>query len=102
MFNQEIILTPSQCESIIDMNKGYTPSKVIRNSEVVVALGRTSSESKVDTSEEIKSILLPKLSKYGVSDLPNSFNLLKYVGTEFKKHKDVGYTPIQTNDIKHY
>ena len=79
MFNQEIILTPNQCESIINMNDGFNPSKVIRNSEVVVALGRTSSESKVDTSEEIKSILLPKLSKYGVNDLPNPFNLLKHL-----------------------
>ncbi len=97
MFNQEIILTPNQCESIINMNDGFNPSKVIRNSEVVVALGRTSSESKVDTSEEIKSILLPKLSKYGVNDLPNTFNLLKYeAGQEFKKHKDVG-ADIHTN-----
>ena len=42
-------------------------------------------------ADVVLSILLPKLSKYGVSDLPNSFNLLKYeAGQEFKKHKDVG------------
>ena len=91
MFNQEVILTPKECKSIIDMNTGFTQSKVVRNEKEYVSEIRTSSESKVDTSEEVKSMLLPKLSKYGVSDLPKTFNLLKYeVGQQFKKHKDVG------------
>ena len=91
MFNQEVILTPKECKSIINMNTGFTESKVVRNEKEYVSEIRTSSESKVDTSKEVKSILLPKLSKYGISDLPETFNLLKYeVGQQFKKHKDVG------------
>ena len=91
MFNQEVILTPKECKSIIDMNTGFTQSKVVRNEKEYVSEIRTSSESKVDTSEEVKSMLLPKLSKYGISDLPETFNLLKdEVGQQFKKQKDVG------------
>ena len=95
MFNQEVILTPTQCESIINMNNGFESSKVIRNStDVYVSNIRTSTESKVYTSREVKSILLPKLLKYGVTNLPNKFSILKYeIGQEFKKHRDVGGSP---------
>ena len=62
MFNQEVILTPHQCESIINMNNGFESSKVIRNStDVYVSNIRTSTESKVYTSREVKSILFPHI-----------------------------------------
>jgi len=57
MFNQEIILTPSQCESIIDMNKGFTPSKVIKKHKDVGAHTHTNKRYKtliIQLSENYK------------------------------------------------
>ena len=90
MFNQEIILTKNECKSIIEMNNGFTQSKLGTDKSGYVSNVRTSSESIVNVSEEIKSMLLPKLSKYGVTNLPNTFSILKYkIGQEFKKHRDI-------------
>lgn len=94
MFNQEIILTKNECKSIIEMNNGFTQSKLGTDRVGYVSNIRTSTESKVYTSREVKSILLPKLLKYGVTNLPNKFSILKYeIGQEFKKHRDVGGSP---------
>ena len=90
MFNQEIILTKNECKSIIEMNNGFTQSKLGTDRVGYVSNIRTSTESKVNVSEEVKSMLLPKLSKYGVTNLPNTFSILKYkIGQEFKKHRDI-------------
>ena len=91
MFNQEIILTPEECQSIIDMNRGFSRSGVASLHNTYENSYRTSSESPTKTTDGIRLLLLPKLSKYNIISLPNYFNILKYdIGQEFKKHKDIG------------
>ena len=46
MFNQEVILTPKECKSIIDMNTGFTQSKVVRNEKEYVSEIRTTLNQK--------------------------------------------------------
>ena len=91
MFNQEVILTSDECQSIIDMNRGFSRSGVASLHNTYENSYRTSSESLTKTTDGIRLLLLPKLSKYNIISLPNYFNILKYdIGQEFKKHKDVG------------
>tara|TARA_B100000925_G_scaffold257097_1_gene211289 strand:+ start:273 stop:791 length:519 start_codon:yes stop_codon:yes gene_type:complete len=91
MFNQEIILTPEECDSIIRMNNGYKRSGVASLHNTYENSYRTSYESPTKTTDGIRLLLLPKLSKYNIISLPNYFNILKYdIGQEFKKHKDIG------------
>ena len=91
MFNQEIILTPEECDSIIRMNNGFKRSGVASLHNTYENSYRTSSESPTKTTDGIRLLLLPKLSKYNIISLPNYFNILKYdIGQEFKKHKDIG------------
>ena len=91
MFNQEIILTSDECQSIIDMNRGFSRSGVASLHNTYENSYRTSSESPTKTTDGIRLLLLPKLSKYNIISLPNYFNILKYdIGQEFKKHKDIG------------
>ena len=91
MFNQEIILTPEECQSIIDMNRGFSRSGVASLHNTYENSYRTSSESPTKTTDGMRLLLLPKLSKYNIISLPNYFNILKYdIGQEFKKHKDIG------------
>lgn len=101
MLNQEIVLTTNECMSIINMSTDFIQSTVFINETEYISDDRTSSESKLYTSKEVKSILLPKLSKYGINDLPKTFSLLKYqVGQEFKKHKDAGLSKRTINRYK--
>jgi len=91
MFNQEIILTPEECDSIIRMNNGFKRSGVASLHNTYENSYRTSSESPTKTTDGMRLLLLPKLSKYNIISLPNYFNILKYdIGQEFKKHKDIG------------
>ena len=91
MFNQEIILTPEECQSIIDMNRGFSRSGVASLHNTYENSYRTSSESPTKTTDGMRLLLLPKLLKYNIISLPNYFNILKYdIGQEFKKHKDIG------------
>ena len=92
MINQEIILTSDECQSIIDMNTGFSPSKVMYNdAKGRTGNYRTSYDSYTETSDTIKDLLLPKLSKYNITSLPSHFSILRYkVGQEFKKHRDQG------------
>ena len=91
MFNQEIILTPEECDSIIRMNTGFKRSGVASLHNTYENSYRTSSESPTKTTDGMRLLLLPKLSKYNIISLPNYFNILKYdIGQEFKKHKDIG------------
>lgn len=91
MFNQEIILTPEECDSIIRMNDGFKRSGVASLHNTYENSYRTSSESPTKTTDGMRLLLLPKLSKYNIISLPNYFNILKYdIGQEFKKHKDIG------------
>ena len=91
MFNQEIILTPEECDSIIRMNNGFKRSGVASLHNTYENSYRTSFESPTKTTDGMRLLLLPKLSKYNIISLPNYFNILKYdIGQEFKKHKDIG------------
>ena len=91
MFNQEVILTSDECQSIIDMNRGFSRSGVASLHNTYENSYRTSSESLTKTTDGIRLLLLPKLSKYNIISLPNYFNILKYdIGQEFKKHRDIG------------
>lgn len=91
MFNQEVILTSDECQSIIDMNRGFSRSGVASLHNTYENSYRTSSESPTKTTDGMRLLLLPKLSKYNIISLPNYFNILKYdIGQEFKKHKDIG------------
>lgn len=91
MLNQEIILTSDECQSIIDMNQGFSRGGYsISSSNKLYSSHNTSYQSRIETSEAINQLLLPKLSKYDIKSLPPQFNLLKYeVGHQFKKHKDI-------------
>lgn len=102
MFNQEIILTSEECQSIIDMNNGFSPSKVIYNdAKGKTSNYRTSYDCWIRTSDTIRDLLLPKLSKYNITSLPPHFNILKYeIGQEFKKHRDSGLNEQTTKRIK--
>lgn len=91
MLNQQVILTSDECQSIIDMNDGFTRSGFIIDENNYTNSYRTSYESWTKTSDTIRDLLLPKLSKYNIISLPSHFNILRYqVGQEFKKHKDQG------------
>lgn len=92
MLNQEKILTPKECQSIIDMNGGFSRSALIAAGENKYTNSyRTSYESWTETSDTIRDLLLPKLSKYNITNLPSHFYILRYkVGQEFKKHRDQG------------
>ena len=101
MFNQEIILTSEECQSIIDMNKGFSRSGLISSENKYTNSYRTSYESWTETSDTIRDLLLPKLSKYGITNLPPHFNILRYkVGQEFKKHRDSGLNESTTKRYK--
>ena len=87
MFNQEIILTLKECQSIIDMNRGFSRSGVSLHNTYENSY-RTSSESPTKTTDGMRLLLLPKLLKYNIISLPNYFNILKYdIGQEFKNIK---------------
>jgi len=91
MFNQEIILTPEECQSIIDMNHGFSRSKLITDENNYTNSYRTSYDCWIRTSDTIRDLLLPKLSKYNIISLPSHSNILRYqVGQEFKRHRDQG------------
>ena len=91
MLNQEVILTSDECQSIIHMNQGFIRGGYsISSSTMLYSSHNTSYQSRIETSEAINQLLLPKLSKYNIKSLPPHFNLLKYeVGHQFKKHKDI-------------
>jgi hypothetical protein len=91
MFNQEILFTKEECRDIINMNNGFTRSKVLSVYGYNLSSRRTGYYSLVETTDEIKNLLLPKLSKYGVIGLATNFTILRYEkGQEFKKHRDSG------------
>ena len=91
MFNQEIILTKNECKSIIEMNNGFTQSKLGAAKGGYDSSIRSSYDSIIETNDTIRNLLLPKLSKYGVVSLSDYFTILKYeIGHEFKKHRDIG------------
>jgi|TARA_R100000231_G_C5293119_1_gene155198 hypothetical protein len=91
MFNQEIILTKNECKSIIEMNNGFTQSKLGAAKGGYDSSIRSSYDSIIETNDTIRNLLLPKLSKYGVVGLSDYFTILKYeIGHEFKKHRDIG------------
>ena len=94
MYNQEVIFTKEDCNRIIDMNDGFTQSKLYYadGGNIKFTMNKRSSyQSSTKTTDEIRNLLLPKLSKHRVISLPNNFNILRYEkGQEFKKHRDVG------------
>jgi len=91
MYNQEVIFTKEECKRIIDMNSGFTQSKLASADGGYNSSERSSYDSVTKTTDEIRNLLLPKLSKYGVIELSNYFNILRYEkGQEFKKHRDIG------------
>ena len=100
MLNQEIILTPEECQYIIDSNTGFKRSTLVAYGHSIQASQyRTSQDSYIDTTDEINNLLLPKLLKYNISNLPKVGTLLKYeVGQEFRLHRDSGRAP--GNNIK--
>ena len=100
MCNQEIILSKEECKHIIDMNSGFTRSKLAGAKDGYDSSARSSYDCLTKTTDEIRALLLPKLSKYGVIGLSDYFNILRYEkGQEFKKHRDIG---LNQNTNKRY
>ena len=78
MYNQEVIFTKEECKRIIDMNSGFTQSKLASADDGYKSSERSSYDSVTKTTDEIRNLLLPKLFKYGVIELSNYFNILRY------------------------
>lgn len=93
MFNQEILFSPKECEFILestdnDYKKSETELSRKRNKQSEY---RTSSESLNEINESLKILLLNKLSKLDVIDLPTHGHIIRYNhGEYFKIHSDRG------------
>jgi hypothetical protein len=76
MYNQQVIFTREECNRIIDMNKGFIQSQLYdswgggasldRTKTFISNKKRSSYDSLTKTTDEVRNLLLPKLSKYGV------------------------------------
>jgi hypothetical protein len=94
MIEQEIILTNSECNQILDLynNLEFKRSRVSDSNDYSeITDYRTSYEITLSNDEFISNLLLPKLEKFGVKSLPNFMKIIRYeIGQEFKYHVDNG------------
>ena len=91
-FFSDIIFSKEECDSILKLNDGFN---TINNSKVEIAIPskRKSKFGKVTNIELLESIILPKVSRFGILNLKNSQPMfIQYnVGDYFKPHTDVTY-----------
>ena len=89
---QEIILTREECKSIIDLCdiSQFERSMVsYENDTIEVNDCRTSYEYNLKTNEYITNLILPKINKFQIKNLPEYLKIIKYEkGQEFKYHWD--------------
>ena len=94
MIEQEIILTNSECNQILDLcnNLEFKRSRVSDSNDYSeITDYRTSYEITLSNDTFISNLLLPKLEKFGVNSLPNFIKVIRYeTGQEFKYHVDNG------------
>ena len=102
MIYQKVLFSKDECNRILNEHNTFVKSKIVHNSSLYKEdnLIRTSNESTIPLSFELKTLLLNKLSFLGINSLPNYNKVLRYEkGQEFKKHQDTGSDSIT---IKRY
>ena len=92
MISQKIIFSKEECLLILDQtsiwvkNKGY-----LETGFEEANYDRVNEESYIKT-DNIRDILIEKLSEFNVIDIPKEFKVLKYKkGGYFGRHKDSGW-----------
>lgn len=92
-FLTEALFTEKECKEILELNSGFKP---LQDSEVEVAIPnkRKSYFGKVTNIEKLESLILPKVSKYGIKSLKNSQPMfIQYrEGDYFEPHTDTPYS----------
>jgi len=89
LFVEKKLLTVEECDVLFNHITELEPSTIIRNSEVVNSNHRTSFQSIIKTTDDIKKILLDKLKPFNIINLPPESIILRYeVEQEFKWHRD--------------
>jgi predicted 2-oxoglutarate/Fe(II)-dependent dioxygenase YbiX len=94
-FIEKILFNSSEIEFIKSkyQNLKFNRSLVTNQSDKRILLDyRKSFQTEIKLEGNLKNILLNKLKKIGIKELPNYGNILKYsTGDEFKRHIDNGY-----------
>lgn len=96
MFNQEVLFTKEECNQILKEHSFFKRSISADTSHITdetlikkIDDWRTSYDSHIDLSDSTKNLILSKLKKYNVIDIPEISTVVRYEkGQEFKPHRD--------------
>lgn len=96
-FNQEVLLSPAECADILKDHTEYSETKVYNtanklvSSELAKRRRGLRKESTVPLNSNLKKLLLNKLSKFGVYNIPDYNMVVRYdISEECKRHTDKG------------